>query len=639
MFLLTVIPVTRQKGIEELSYFSKVSGERGDIVDVPLRGRIVPAIILSAQPVADAKSLIRRGNFALKKIKGVPHRGALDPASIDLMLETAQFHAGRPGATLATLVAKEVLHAQNTHVGSQAEVVADRPVAERLALIAPYEERLNQYRLLVREEFARGGSALLLAPTQIEAETLYETLSKGIEHYAYLFHGGLSNAVLKKRIKAMHEEVHPVLCIVTYPFLLVPRFDMQLMMIERENAESYRTIAPPFVDVRRFAERLAQVRGTKLVRAGYPLLVSTVVALQNAEYEELAPSTRRQQSLPPIEVVDAKEDYTQAEARGEAPPAYAVFSEQTKEHIMRTLGEKKRILVLATRKGLSPITVCGDCGTPVVCQLSGTPMTLVKSGTGNQFLCRSCGDRKHSHTVCAVCGSWKLVPLGAGIERIEDTIQKQFPDTPLVVMDSDRVKSHKEAYKRVHEFFSADTPSILLGTELMLPYLLAHSEKADTAIIPSMDTLLSHPAWNAFERSFGLIIRLAECVRERLVIQTRMGDNTLLSYVLSGDTGAFYESEIDARKMLGYPPFSVLIKLTATGTDRSVRVDMAHAEALLAPAPLLGVNTPIHQGKKVYALHGFLRVDAATWPDQELLQKILALPPSITCVINPSSVL
>ena len=71
MNIITVIPLTRSKMVNELSYFTATEVPLGAIVSVPLRSQTVHAIVIAVQPVADMKSDIKQAGFALKKLGAV----------------------------------------------------------------------------------------------------------------------------------------------------------------------------------------------------------------------------------------------------------------------------------------------------------------------------------------------------------------------------------------------------------------------------------------------------------------------------------------------------------------------------------------------------------------------------------------
>ena len=69
MRVLEVIPIAKGIPVETLTYFTGSDVSLGSIVKVPLRKKIIPAIVVSIREVEDLKSEIKNSAYALKKIE------------------------------------------------------------------------------------------------------------------------------------------------------------------------------------------------------------------------------------------------------------------------------------------------------------------------------------------------------------------------------------------------------------------------------------------------------------------------------------------------------------------------------------------------------------------------------------------
>src|SRR3990172_8031346 len=65
--------------------------------------------------------------------------------------------------------------------------------------------------------------------------------------------------------------------------------------------------------------------------------------------------------------------------------AFTVLSEELKEKISDTIKSKKRIFLFAHRKGLSGITICNDCQTPLLCEYCDKPLALYENQMKQRF--------------------------------------------------------------------------------------------------------------------------------------------------------------------------------------------------------------------------------------------------------------
>jgi primosomal protein N' (replication factor Y) len=184
--------------------------------------------------------------------------------------------------------------------------------------------------------------------------------------------------------------------------------------------------------------------------------------------------------------------------------------------------------------------------------------------------------------------------------------------------------------------FYAEPASILIGTELALPYLTKHIPLVSVA---SLDTLLSLASWNIYERIASTLTRLRELAGEELLVQTRRPEADILSQVLSGNFSGFYRKELAVRKMLGYPPYTVIIKVSVVGTQAHIETKMQEAREHLLPYELVTFSRVLKAPGNKFTLHGFLRIPREAWPDRELSARLQALGPGYTVVVDPDSIL
>ena len=98
-----------------------------------------------------------------------------------------------------------------------------------------------------------------------------------------------------------------------------------------------------------------------------------------------------------------------------------------------------------------------------------------------------------------VCASWKLVPLGIGIEQIESHIRELFPNLILMRLDSDAVTTHKKA-REVIDLFIKTKGAVLLGTEMALAYL---DEPVEATVVGHIDNLFTIPDFRIPGKNFS----------------------------------------------------------------------------------------------------------------------------------------
>lgn len=644
MKLLEVIPISRGIGKETLSYFSACETVPGSIVQVPLRSRNVPALVVTVRDAAAAKSELRSLPYPIKKAsRGKPSPFFL-PAFIDAVSEIAGYCVATQGAVLAALIPKTLFKKETFSPPVRAEKERLFPRSgsrgsEILMLHADEEDRLAHYRARIRESFARNESLFLLLPTREDTERYHAALNKGIEPYSIVLHGSLSSTEMAHRWKHILETEHPVLIIATGSSLCIPRDDIGTYILEKENSRAYKAVARPFIDLRLVVEVLSRRMNAHLIIGGTLLRVETIARYKNNELIELAPPQFRLRTSTEQRIIDLKK------MPGESKQTFSAISKKLAQHITDARAHNHRLFLFALRRGIASIITCDDCGTVVVCTNCAAPVMLQQgrpSGhsssamqQGNVFLCRACGAMEDALKGCSTCGSWKLTALGVGTERVEEELRSLFPEAPLFRVDSDSTHTHRQAKAVLKKFFA--TPGgILIGTEMALTYM--HDPVEHSAIV-SLDSLFAIPDFRAHEKAYDLMVRIRALTKNTLFIQTRHSEQDVLQYATNGDTNGFYRNELAIRERLRYPPFVTLIKISAEGTPASVRKNMEQLSSLfLSYAPQIFPGfTALAHGKIL--MHALIRIPAAHWPDIKLLEMLRSLPQNYSVNVDPESLL
>jgi primosomal protein N' (replication factor Y) len=320
------------------------------------------------------------------------------------------------------------------------------------------------------------------------------------------------------------------------------------------------------------------------------------------------------------------------------------------------------MFIFTARRGLSPQTVCGDCGHTVECQVCHAPIVLHQKKTApiatneeatkNEysldinpnrfFLCHHCGTERGAVEACVICGSWKLITLGIGIETVAEEIKKHFPKRHIFRLDKDVVKTDKQAHAVIQEF-TKSSDGILLGTESSLAFL----PNIEYSAIASLDSLFSIPDFKINERITHTILRILEKTSRYVLIQTRNAKNSVLKHIQSGNLLSLYREELAIRKMLNYPPFITHIKVTIEDTRAGAATKMKKLQQLLegceknssAKFETLVFPAFVPGAKGKATLHLLISIAKDAWPDEHLKALLQSLPHEYAVRVNPESLL
>jgi primosomal protein N' len=654
MKLLNVIPISRGIHKESLSYFTSSDICIGSVIKVPLRKKIIPAIVISVENVSDVKAEIKNASFETKKIipitnlnkKNKPVR-LLSTEFIQAVTETAKYFCTTSGSVLYSITPKTIFenpdkillnNTENTDTENKTTVKRSH---EKLIIQNDDEERYATYKSLIREEFAKGYSVFFCLPTIQDIKTAYDKLSKGIEQYTFVLHGSLNKKEQIDTWNKASEEKHSSLIICTGSFLGIPRTDIGTIIIDKENSRAYKSASRPFVDIRIFGDILAKNIQAKIIYGDLLLKSETIWKHHESEIFEIAPLKFRSLTTSNPQIINMKgltlieEDSAQNTKKSSKEEKFKLFSDPLLDIIKNNQDNDENMFIFVARRGLFPSTVCGDCGSLVKCNACGAPTVLHKSSRENFFLCHRCGEHRDAMEKCQNCQSWKLVTLGIGIESVEEELTNKFPTAKIFRLDIDTASTNKKALDIMTKFYSSPG-SILLGTEMALLYL--KETVANSAVI-SIDSFFSIPDFRINEKVMNILLKIRAHTSRNFLIQTRDPEQKILSYASLGNLADFYRDEIKERESLFYPPFSTLIKISLQGDKKTVLAQMEKLQTEMDPyeVDVFPAFIPVSKGK--FNMHALIKVKRGEWIDEILLNKLKSLSPEFTINIDPESLL
>lgn len=645
MSVIEVIPIAKGfgagMGSDTFSYFTSKEVPVGALVDVPVRSKTVSALVTAVRPVVDIKAEIKQAPYALRKVDKLNTIDFLSPAFIRAAESSALHYATSLGNVLNTLLPEYLLkNASKLKTTPYGNVVIKKPDAQSVtttphlheiyAVQGDDEERYSTWKSLIRQEFAKKSSVIFVTPTVEDAKHSFTLVEKGIEGYAFLLHSGLSKKEIIATWNTIMTTTHSVAIVLTGGFLSLSRPDISTMIIEKENARGYKSQRRPYLDVRQVATAIAREEGLRLFLGDILLRAETLSAQANGEIVDASPFKFRSLSTASDHLIDMR-------AYKNQKGSFKILSDETEALITRTKNNSEHMLIYATRRGVAPTTVCGDCQNIVTCNNCSAPVVLHKAKTSGTpfFLCHHCGERRSTEEYCKTCGGWKLGTVGIGIDLVEEKIKDKFPDITIVRIDADTTPTEKLALAAIAKFH-AKPGSILLGTEMMLSYV---HDRVENAAVISMDSLLALPDFRIQEKILYTLIRIRALTTREFIVQTRKVEERLFDYALKGNLSDFYRLTLEERERFKYPPFTTLIKLTLEGKRDHIVAEMNQIQQLLEPYIVDIFPAFTHTIAGNHILHGLIRIPASDWPQIALIEKLRSLPPSVTIKVDPESLL
>jgi len=658
MKIVNVIPLKKGVLRKDLTYFTTKDVEVGNIVTIPIRSKKALALVISTHDVSSSKTSIKDMSFDLKKIIDVKEKSIFPKEYLESsMLLGSYFASSKSNAVTSTIpsvfrdkydeIAK--LPAINENIRL---LNFSTSKSEKLLLQEPLENRVSIYKTLIRENFALKKSVFIVLPTEADIKYFEGHLAKGISEFTFTFHAGISDKKVFEKISKVLQDTHPVVILATAPFLSIPRHDLGVIVLEHESSNSYRMIAQPHLDFRLLAEIFAAKIKVKFILADTMLRFETIERQEIDHHMPMHPLLFRTNFNGNIEIQNRGKN-TENSRLAQKNASFRIFSEKEISEIQNTLARKKNVFIFTLRKGLATETICRDCGEILMCKECKAPLVLYNLENDKRtFICNRCDEEKNVETACPRCKSWNLVPLGIGTDTVYEEISKTFSTKngsnekqgiKIFKLDKESVKNKKEV-EDILKAYEENPGSILIGSPMALVYL---KNQVHLSLIASFDSMWSIPNFKMSEKIIQFIISILSITENKLVIKTKNDKDPVLLAIQSGNLLPFVREELKERAHMGYPPFKRFIKIKHVGSEReAIQAEEILKEIFKEYKPFI-FSGFITQIKGKYITNALIKIDTRKWSilsgeaviEQNLLDKLLSLPPSFQVLVDPEDLL
>ena len=246
---------------------------------------------------------------------------------------------------------------------------------------------------------------------------------------------------------------------------------------------------------------------------------------------------------------------------------FSPISSVLASHLRENFEVGNQAILLINRRGYNTFIACQDCGHVITCPNCSISMTY-HSDTGSLH-CHYCGYMQRLENTCPQCGGSNVRYSGYGTQRIEDELQALLPQARILRMDADTT-AHKNAHDKLLNSFARREYDIMVGTQMVAKGLDFPSVRLVGVV--NADNALYNECYNAAEKSFDLITQVIGRSGRRdatgtAVIQTIDPYNPTIEYAAAQDYASFYDTEIELRRLLIYPPFCDLLYILFSGEN------------------------------------------------------------------------
>ena len=443
------------------------------------------------------------------------------------------------------------------------------------------------YLRAVGEALARGTSAIILVPEiALTPQTLRRFLARFPDNLGVL-HSQLSEG---ERYDTWRRARSGTLKVMVGPrsALFAPLANLGLIVVDESHDESYKEQGQaPRYHARQAALEYARLRSAVcILGTATPDLVTTfhsnrgdltrlslpqrILGHRDALREQASKLGVRSRyepagglaetiALPPVRVVDMRQELRAGNR--------SMFSRAMQQSLGEVLDNDQQAILFLNRRGTTTYVFCRDCGHVMRCSNCDSPLTF--HSARERLLCHHCGNDRRMPEKCPNCGSSRIKQFGAGTQRVQAEVEQLFPEARTLRWDRDTTRS-KGSHDAILSSFMAHEADVLIGTQMVAKGL-------DLPLVTLVGVVLADiglnlPDYRSPERSFQVLSQVAGRAGRGLlgghvVLQTYEPEHYAIQAAAEHDYQAFYETELEMRRQLDYPPYRRLARMVYRHTS------------------------------------------------------------------------
>ncbi len=341
--------------------------------------------------------------------------------------------------------------------------------------------------------------------------------------------------------------------------VFAPLKNLGLIIVDEEHEQSYKQEDKPRYNARDSAIVKAKIYNCPIILgSATPSLKSWYNAKKGKYFYYEIKNRVNDNPLPEVEIIDLKEEKYDK-----------IISEKLKLQIQSEIKKKGQVILFLNKKGYASFLFCSSCGYVFKCKNCEISLTYYKSR--NSLFCPYCENNYKVDYVCPKCNSPYLRMAGKGTEKIEEKIINELKDVKVARFDLESTQKKGELEKILKDFNEGKI-DIIVGTQMIAK---GHDFKNVGLVgVISIDNVLNFPDYTSSERAFQLLVQCSGRAgrgknKGKVVVQTYNTENYIFQYFKTYDFEAFYEKELEFRKLAKYPPYYNLAHIILEGNNEN----------------------------------------------------------------------
>ena len=421
---------------------------------------------------------------------------------------------------------------------------------------------------LVDDVVNSGKTAIVMVP---EIALTPQTISLFYSRYkdeVAVFHSGLSFGERMDEFKRTATGKVKV-AIGTRSAVFAPLKNIGIIIIDEEQEHTYKSEQSPRFHAREVAKVRAIYNNCMLLLASATPSFESYSKALAGKYSLYQLNKRYGKSvLPEVITVDEREEIKKGNN--------GILSELLVNELENTLNKKKQAIFLLNRRGHNTFVSCPSCGYVFNCD--NCSISLTYHSHNSKLSCHYCGANYKVPSTCPSCNNTHIKFSGYGTQKAYEELSLIFPNARILRLDADTT-TKKESAKKALEAFNRHEYDILIGTQMVAKGL--NFPNVTLVGVLCADNAIFFNDFKAYENAFSMLTQVVGRSGRgdypgKAVIQTSNPENYVIKLASEQNYPAFYNKEIQVRKLLIYPPYCDIVLLGFVSDNKNLSKNSAN---------------------------------------------------------------
>lgn len=548
MFIVDVAPLKNSRIKQPLSYLCPKSVMPGQLVTIPLRKKLVKAIVINIYDASNLAKQLRTSGIRLRSVTGI-HQLLVDPAFIVAAEKTSRAFMTPINQIINAMIPEKLasIGVMNNAFLVPRHLRGTKRNSNKSFIQSSYTVRLDSYYQFMNRKDGRTGTYICV-PTIPEAKVISKDLKERFNIDTVVLYGELTELQFKNLIEELAGSSRVYNFVGTAKYFSVASAVVNRLIIERDHHDNYERINYPIFDERYFLEKFCEERDVSLLLGATIFDINRIHAFKEERYSPLRKYTYK------IDTTSNRVISKKLDLKAGQPKENGIIYRTTMDIIEQALKADKKVLVISNKNATASIVSCRDCHTTFTCKGCGKSIPLLpKNTTGFIYQCNFCGNSEKAVDICRNCGGSRLTLSGVTSSAVFAELAGKFGSEHVFLVDK------KLTNKTLNEIKSSEG-KVIVSTPSIQKHIIGREILIDTTVILGLDTYLNLPSYQATASVLRHIFDLAQYI-PNVVIQKNHTPDIFLRAFYDANLIDWYHYEIDIRKSLGYPPFNTLIEI------------------------------------------------------------------------------